>query len=213
MTPEPVRVAIVDDHELVREGLSALMSRAESVPAPHVVYAGESLAQALACGPNVLLLDVVLPGHPASLAERVRLARSQDVGVLLLSATATSDVILEGMRAGALGFVSKGASLDELLAAVDHVSRGEVHLTIDLAVVMASDVQRPSLSAQELLCLRLYASGLKIAAIAHRMEVSPHTVKEYLDRVRAKYAAAGREARTRTELYAAARDDGLLPGS
>jgi DNA-binding CsgD family transcriptional regulator len=69
----------------------------------------------------------------------------------------------------------------------------------------------PNLSIQELSALRLYASGMKLDSVARRMNVSPATAKEYLDRVRAKYQQVGRPARTRTELYAAASRDGLLP--
>ena len=61
--------------------------------------------------------------------------------------------------------------------------------------------------------MRLYASGLKLTAVGHRMGISPHTAKEYLDRVRVKYANLGRDARTRTELYAEANRDGLLEES
>jgi DNA-binding CsgD family transcriptional regulator len=85
-----------------------------------------------------------------------------------------------------------------------------LYLSVDLASILAAAVETPDLSPRESHALRLYASGLSIAAVARRMEISAHTAKEYLDRVRAKYAAVGRMARTRTELYAAARNDGLL---
>ena len=81
---------------------------------------------------------------------------------------------------------------------------------MDLASILASTNDTPDLSPRELDALRLYASGLKLSAVAHRMGISPHTAKEYLDRVRAKYSQVGRPARTRTELYAAATRDGLL---
>ena len=83
-------------------------------------------------------------------------------------------------------------------------ARGELYLSVDLAAILASAADTPDLSPRELDALRLYASGLKLSAVAHRMGISPHTAKEYLDRVRAKYAQVGRPARTRTELYAAA---------
>ncbi|MCB0922804.1 MAG: hypothetical protein KDC08_13465, partial [Actinobacteria bacterium] len=68
----------------------------------------------------------------------------------------------------------------------------------------------PDLSGQELRALQLYAQGLTLKAVARRMSVSQNTAKEYLDRVRAKYLATGRAARTKAELQAAAREDGLL---
>jgi DNA-binding CsgD family transcriptional regulator len=75
---------------------------------------------------------------------------------------------------------------------------------------MMAAVDRPDLSIQERSALHLYASGLTLEAVARRMHVSPSTAREYLLRVRRKYADVGREVRTKTDLYAAALQDGLL---
>lgn len=209
-----VRVAVVDDHALVRDGIAALLRGADAgALRVDMSYVGESVTEAITSRPEVLLLDIHLGDGAPTLTESVQAAVGAGAQVLLLSATASASTVLSGLRAGALGFVPKRASLEELIDAVCDVVRGEVHLTTDLAAMLTADEDRPALSAQELAALRLYASGLKIATVARRMDVSPHTVKEYLDRVRAKYAQAGRQARTRTELYAAAQRDGLLePG-
>jgi DNA-binding NarL/FixJ family response regulator len=206
--PGGIRIAILDDHPLVREGLAALLRDAE--PERWVVaYVGSDLSDALARDPHVVLLDIVMEdGVP--LADKVGTCCAQGSQVLLLSATAGHAVVLSGLRAGALGFLPKTASVEEIREAIIDVASGAVHLTADLAAVLTADPQRPTLSPQELKALRLYASGSKIATIARRMEVSPHTVKEYLNRVRSKYAAVGQQARTRTELYAAADRDGFL---
>ena len=116
----------------------------------------------------------------------------------------------QGLASGALGFVPKRVSYDVLSEALVTAARGELFLSVDLASILASAPEAPELSPRELDALRLYASGLKLAAVARRMGISPHTAKEYLDRVRAKYGQVGRQARTRTELYAAAARDGLL---
>jgi DNA-binding NarL/FixJ family response regulator len=208
---EGIRVAILDDHPLVREGLAALLGDEGAVQLS-VVYVGDDISQAIAEAPHVVLLDIVMEdGVP--LADKVAACCTQGAQVLLLSATAGSSVVLAGLRAGALGFLPKTASVEEIRAAVVDVASGSVHLTADLAAVLTADPQRPALSPQELKALRLYAAGSKIATIARRMDVSPHTVKEYLDRVRMKYAATGRHARTRTELYAVADRDGFLDGA
>lgn len=205
-----VRVAILDDHPLVREGLAALLRDVEP-DRLQVVSVGDDLPEALAVAPGVVLMDIVMDdGVP--LGDKVAACRAHDAQVLLLSATASASVVLAGLRAGALGFLPKTASVSEIREAIADVAAGSVHLTADLAAVWTADPQRPALSPQELKALRLYAAGGKIATIARRMEVSPHTVKEYLDRVRSKYAAVGQQARTRTELYAAADRDGFLDG-
>lgn len=200
------RVAILDDHPLVREGLAALLAGEPNV---EVDYVGDDLTAALAGHPHVVLLDIVM-NDDESIADKVARCRLAESEVLLLSATAAPATVLAGLRAGALGFLPKTADVDEVRTALADVASGQVHLTMDLAAVLTSDPQRPSLSPQELRALRLYAAGSKIATIARQMEVSPHTVKEYLDRVRAKYSALGQQARTRTELYVAADRDGFL---
>jgi DNA-binding NarL/FixJ family response regulator len=132
------------------------------------------------------------------------------VRVLLISAFDDAAAVRSGLKSGALGFVPKRVSYDTLIDALRFVAAGELYLSVDLASILAAANDTPDLSPRELDALRLYASGLKLAAVAHRMGISPHTAKEYLDRVRAKYSQVGRPARTRTELYAAATRDGLL---
>lgn len=200
------RVAILDDHPLVREGLAALLTGEPNV---EVDYVGDDLTAALARHPHVVLLDIVM-NDDESIADKVARCRLAESEVLLLSATAAPATVLAGLRAGALGFLPKTADVNEVRTALADVAAGQVHLTMDLAAVLTADPQRPNLSPQELRALRLYAAGSKIATIARQMEVSPHTVKEYLDRVRAKYSALGQQARTRTELYVAADRDGFL---
>ena len=204
-----IRLAIVDDHELVREGLKALVEResqGEIVPC----FVGDEVAAALASAPSVVLLDVDLgptrPGVVANVAQCV----AADVPVLLISAYDEPGPIRDALQAGALGFVPKRVAFAELQEAVTTAARHELYLSVELAVLLTAAVDRPDLSPREREALQLYASGLKISAVAHRMGVSPHTAKEYLDRVRAKYQHVGRPARTRTELYAAASRDGLL---
>jgi len=206
---EPVRLALIDDHELVREGLAALLA-SHAGEAVDIVYSGASVPDALATAPAVALLDVDLgPGTPP-VAEGTAQLTGAGVAVLLISANDDATAVRSGLRAGALGFVAKRVSYETLAEALDTAARGELYLSVDLASILATAHDTPELSPRELDALRLYASGLKLAAVAHRMGISPHTAKEYLDRVRGKYAMVGRPARTRTELYAAASKDGLL---
>ena len=204
-----MRVAIVDDHELVREGIVSLFA-SQAATTVNVVYSGALVSEALQATPDVLLLDVDLgPGTP-HISVRTQQAVDAGVGVLLISAFDEAPAIRAGLEAGALGFVPKRASYDELMEGLSTVDRDELYLSVELASILASSRDVPDLSPRELDALRLYAAGLKLTAVAHRMGVSPHTAKEYLDRVRKKYEVVGRRARTRTELYAAAQEDGLL---
>lgn len=206
------RLAIIDDHELVREGLRALLGSDASVTAEGyvVVYCGDSVADAIGSGVDVALLDVELGSDQPDVATNCRALVSSGVGVLLISAFDEPGAVRAGLASGALGFVPKRVSLDDLHEALRSVAADEMYLSVDLAALLASGPEVPDLSPRERDALRLYASGLKLAAVARRMDISPHTVKEYLDRVRAKYQQVGRPARTRTELYAEASRDGLL---
>lgn len=206
------RLAIIDDHELVREGLRALLGSDASVTAEGyvVVYCGDSVADAIGSGVDVALLDVELGSDQPDVATNCRALVSSGVGVLLISAFDEPGAVRAGLASGALGFVPKRVSLDDLHEALRSVAADEMYLSVDLAALLASGPEVPDLSPRERDALRLYASGLKLAAVARRMDISPHTVKEYLDRVRTKYQQVGRPARTRTELYAEASRDGLL---
>lgn len=207
--PVSIRVAIIDDHELVREGLRALIeARAQGAYA--VVYSGTSVSEALLSDADAVLLDVELGPGSADVATNCRLLTSAGHGVLLISAYDDPGAIRTGLAAGALGFVPKRVPYEELQEALELVAADEMYLSVDLAAMLAAGPEAPDLSPRERDALRLYASGLKLAAVARRMDISPHTVKEYLDRVRVKYQQVGRPARTRTELYAEARRDGLL---
>ena len=207
--PEPIRLALVDDHELVREGLRALVE-AHAGDDVVVVYSGFDVLRALATEPSLVLLDVDLGPDTAPVQDSTAACVRRGARVLLISAFDDASAIRAALAAGALGFIPKRVSVDVLLEALHTAAAGELYLSVDLATILMSTAGAPDLSARELEALRLYAAGLKVAAVAHRMGVSPHTAKEYLDRVRAKYRQAGRAASTRTDLYAAARTDGLL---
>lgn len=206
-----MKIGIVDDHELVREGLAALLlANRDSKPLFDVVYSGGVVAEAIESQPDIALLDIDLGPNSDSVDLNVELLTDAGIPTLLISANDDAHAIRSGMLKGALGFVPKRVSYLNLTEALATAIKGEMYLSVDLAAILSSALDKPDLSPRETDALRLYSTGLTLNAVARRMEISPHTAKEYLDRVRAKYAHLGREARTRTELYAAARDDGFL---
>lgn len=204
-----MRLAIVDDHELVRAGLVALLRDDDELGA-EVVYSGKSVSEAGAARADVVLLDVDLGPDSVPLGRSVADLVTSGSRVLLISAFDDATAVRAALKEGALGFVPKRVTLEVLREALTTAARGDLYLSVDLAAILASASEAPDLSPRELTALQLYASGLTLAAVAHSMGISPHTAKEYLDRVRTKYAQVGRTARTRTELYAAASKDGLL---
>lgn len=202
-------VAVIDDHELVREGLASLITSG-AAPVGRLVYCGENPTDAAAASPQIALLDVDLGPGSAGLTDSVTQLMEAGANVLLISAFEDAVAVRAALTSGALGFVPKRASVEVLREALETVADGEFYLSVDLAAILASAAETPELSPRELDVLRLYASGLKLTAVANQLGISPHTAKEYLDRVRAKYGLVGRIARTRTELYREAHRDGLL---
>jgi len=200
-------LALIDDHEVVREGLRALLSTSDRTT---VVYCGDQPHDAALAKANVALLDVDLGPAGLPVAQSVGVLTQAGSHVLLLSAYEDSVAIRSALNCGALGFVAKRVSLDALTEAIDVVASGELYLSMDLASILSLAPETPDLSPRELYALRLYASGLKLSAVAAHMGISPHTAKEYLDRVRTKYGQVGRTARTRTQMFAEAQRDGLL---
>ncbi len=201
------RLAIVDDHEMFTEALAVWAK--DHLDGVDVVYAGPDPDQVPESA-HLVLLDIDL-GDGSRPAEEVT-ADLVATGrrVLLVSALGEASRIRPALVAGALGYVPKRAGGDTLHDAVESALRGEVYVSPDLAAVMLAADDTPHLSMQESTALRLYASGLKLDSVARRMNVSPSTAREYLARVRRKYAGVGRQVRTKTDLYAAAVKDGFI---
>jgi DNA-binding NarL/FixJ family response regulator len=201
-------VAIVDDHALVRDGLA---STCRQHPGVAIVYEGDSLTDlaALTPAPGLVLLDLDLAGITVTGDDAVAI-RERGSAILVVSALASPETVGAMLRAGVVGFVSKRETVQSLHEAIDAVLAGLPWTSTDLAAMLARDPERPQLSEQEQRALVLYASGLKIQSVARQMAVKPTTAKEYIERVRAKYAAVGRPAPTKIHLHAVAKEDGLL---
>ena len=203
------RLAIVDDHRLVREAVSARMTGWGY----RVVAEAEQLDEVVGRDDiDVVLLDLDLGA--AGIADDAVVERlvGSGVGVVILSALASSRHVRRMIRAGSAAVVSKHDGLSDLHKAVEAALAGSTWMTPTLAraVLDDPDAQRPALSHRELEALRFYACGMKLDSVARRMGIAPSTAKQYIDRVRHKYELVGQHARTKTELYTAAVDDGFI---
>lgn len=208
-----VRIVLLDDHGLVREGLE--MRLVSDLPGADIVYSGESLSQAVSFARSgdvdCAIVDLDL-GDGTPVTEVVSSFVVHGVPVVIVSAMAQAEALQIALAAGASAFISKRAGMGELTAAVKAAIRGESTIPSDLAREMMRTSSGVELTVQERRVLTLYASGMTIDMVARRMSLSPHTVKDYLDRVRDKYTEAGMAARTKLELNVIARQEGLLPG-
>ncbi|CUR53954.1 Response regulator receiver [metagenome] len=193
---EKIRVVLVDDHELVRQGLARAFERDEAM---QVVGLAGSVVQALAAykeqQPDVLVTDMQLPdgsGHDIIRAIR---AESADVGLVMVTMHSGDDQIFAAMEAGASAFVGKDAPSREVVASARHAYMSpRSFLCAGLAGAMlrrgTSDV--PKLSAREVEVLDLLAEGLGTGAIAGQLYMSESTAKTHIARIYQKLGAMNR---------------------
>lgn len=211
LLPDPTLI-LLDDHGLVRDGIERQLLT--DFPTATIAYSGDSLAEALAAASataiDCAVVDLDL-GDETPVAETVSAFTARRIPVVVVSAMARPDVLQAAIAAGASAFVAKRSSLRSLTTAVRTVLDGGTWIPPDLAGAVLRTSTSVDLSAQEKRALVLYASGLTLEMVARRMEITPNTVKHYLDRVRDKYTAAGIAARTKVQLNQVARSEGLLP--
>lgn len=207
-----LRFVILEDHPLVREALAdRLVSGLDDVD---FVYVGADVDTAVArideSGADCVVLDLDLGDNRPPVSHVHDLVEAGS-SVLVVSALGDRGTIRAALTAGACGYISKSAPSDEFLTAVRAVAAGENYTSPEIAAVLLSGPQPAvALSAQEQRAMALYASGLKMSAVARRMGISEGTAQEYIKRVRAKYLRAGTPARTKTDLYRIAQREGFL---
>lgn len=205
-------VCIVEDHPMMREFLTQQVhSHRDDID---VVYAGPSVEEAESTvkdqPADCVILDLDL-GDDSDL--QANLDRMIDTGspVLIVSASASARLVQTAIAGGAQGYVSKQCEPDEFRRAFSAVLEGRTHVSPDLAAKLAVPTLRDvKLSPQEQRALALYASGMKLEAVARAMDVQVGTAKEYIRRVRDKYSAAGDPLPSKVDLYRKAQEEGLL---
>ena len=205
-----IRVAVVDDHPIVRAGVVAAL---EDEPDFEVVGAAESAEEALTLvrrhEPDVVLLDLELPGMSGIEAIPALLAVAPAVRVLVFTAYDTDARVIGAMRSGAKGYLLKGASTSEVAAAIRAVHAGETALTPRVAGRLVSALRQPrgsrELSPREREVLRLIADGLPSKQIAGALGISERTVKFHTTSLLRKL-----EADNRAQAVAIAGARGLL---
>ena len=199
----PIRIALVDDQELFIESLSALLSNVQNVV--EVVWSARSGEEALERisqrVPDVILMDYFFRGRALDGGETCRMIREQfpEVEVLMLSVSCDMSVIRESLQKGALGYVSKEISKNELMQAIQCVANGQYYLDRTALHEMIQAVVQPSpklpktvLTPREVEVARLYAKGPSIKEISGSLFISEDTVESHIKNIRAKTGASSR---------------------
>jgi len=208
-----IDIAAVDDHPIILDSLASWVMAAEGGLR---VIGTAATVDALLAGPgrhaDVVLLDLDLDDG-TTVERNVAAILAAGPAVLVLSASDKPLAVRAAMRAGALGYALKNEPTSQIQAAIREVAAGRDWISARLAYIFATDdaADRPALSQQETRALQLYATGMPMKSVARKMTISDETVKQYLRRVREKYARAGRAAPTKLQLYYRAVEDGHLP--
>jgi DNA-binding NarL/FixJ family response regulator len=178
-----IRVLVADDHPIVRSGIVALLETAPDVEVVGEAATGlEAVDLALALRPDLVLMDLRMPGIDGDEATSRILSVDPGIRIVILTTYETDDSILTAIGAGASGYLLKAAPQDEILAGVRSVAAGEVALAPKIAALLVQRVKTPTptLSPRETEVLRLVAAGLSNPAIAVSLFVSEATVKTHL---------------------------------
>ena len=210
-TPLPVlRVALVEDHEIVAVGFAQLLREFADIQVVAVTPTVRDL-DLDATPVDLVVLDLRL-GDGSSATDNIGTLVAAGADVLILTAAEDPQAIRAAAKAGALGIVRKSQPVEELVDAIRDAARGTTVAGLDWAAAIDGDeaLADAGLSAREREILALYASGEKAQSVAYLTNLSKATVANYVSRIRAKYANAGRPAHTKVDLHRRAAEDGLL---
>ena len=198
-----IRVVLVDDHAVIRAGLAQLIATAEDIEVVGQAGDGaEAVEQARALTPDVVLMDLQMPGVDGVSATREIVSAGLGVDVLVLTSYSDNERILDALDAGAVGYLLKDADPDDVLSGVRAVARGEspIHPKAARALLGARSAGgRPQLTAREVEVLQLVRDGLANKQIARQLEISERTVKAHLT---SAFSRIGVSARTQAALWA-----------
>jgi DNA-binding NarL/FixJ family response regulator len=210
-----IRVLIADDHPVVRSGLSGLLSSLGNFEVVAVAADGqEAVREAVLHHPDVALMDLQMPGTDGFTAIRELARVAPTVRVCVLTMYDDDDSLFAAMRAGAHGYLLKGAEQDEIARAVRSIAAGEVIFGPGIAVRVlhqltappaeATGTAFPELTARELDVLDLLAAGTPTTAIARRLDLATKTVSNHVSNILTKLQVADR-----TQAAMLAREAGL----
>jgi len=203
MNENCIRLAVIDDHPLMRDGIALTLSRESDF---EVVASGASAADAIRIAeelqPQIMMLDVNMPGGGLSAARHIAVS-NPNIRLLFLTVSERQEDVTAALEAGVRGYILKGISGPDLVKTIRSVAGGETYITPDFAARLlampakpkhgdAPGMARPDLSAREEQILESVALGMTNKEIARKLELSEKTVKHYMSGVLQKLSARNR---------------------
>ncbi len=209
------RVLLADDHPLFRNGVASLLQARQFAVVGQAGTGAEAVRLAEALRPDLILMDIRMPGMNGLAATRLIKARQPETRIVILTVSEDDADLFEAIKSGAAGYLPKSLEAEQFFALLEAVLRGEAGLTPDLANKILREFARPATAAPEPAAddltprerevLGLVASGATNAEIAERLVVSENTVKFHMKNILQKL-----HARNRAEVVAFAHRIGLV---
>lgn len=210
--PQPIRVMLVDDHAMVRLGLATFLKVFDDLELAGEADSGEAAIEL--CGqilPDVILMDLMMPDMDGATATRLIRQQYPKVQVVALTSFKEEQIVQNALKAGAIGYLLKDVSADELARAIRAAHLGRATLSPEAAQALVNAANQPPAPGQDLTVrerevLSLMIEGLNNTQIAERLVISPSTIKTHVSHILAKLGVA-----SRTEAVALALRHGLFP--
>jgi two-component system, NarL family, response regulator LiaR len=199
MSPSgPIRVMLVDDHTMVRRGLAAFLKVFDDLQLAGEAESGEAAIQLCAeVMPDVVLMDMVMPDMDGAATTRLIRQQFPQVQVIALTSFKEGDLVKNALEAGAIGYLLKDVSADQLVQAIRAAHAGRATLSPEAAQALVETANQPTapgldLTERELEVLALLVEGLNNTQIAGRLSVSPSTIKSHVSNILSKLGVASR---------------------
>ena len=199
MSPsQPIRVMLVDDHTMVRRGLAAFLVVFDDLQLAGEAESGETAIQLCAeVLPDVVLMDMVMPDMDGAAATRLIRQQFPQVQVIALTSFKEGQLVKKALEAGAIGYLLKDVSADELVRAIRAAYAGRATLSPEAAQALVETANQPptqglDLTEREREVLTLMIEGLNNTQIAGRLTVSPSTIKSHVSNILAKLGVTSR---------------------
>lgn len=195
---QPIRVMLVDDHTMVRRGLAAFLKVFDDLQLAGEAESGQAAIQLCAdILPDVILMDMVMPDMDGAAATRAIRQQFPHVQVIALTSFKEGDLVKKALEAGAIGYLLKDVSADELVRAIRAAHAGRATLSPEAAQALVETANQPpppglDLTERELEVLTLMVEGLNNTQIAGRLTVSSSTIKSHVSNILSKLGVASR---------------------
>ena len=189
----PIRVLIVDDHAILRMGLASLLASKCEIEVVGDASDGPSgIRKALKLKPDVVIMDLMMPGMDGIEATKELLAKAPESKILILTTFGTSNGINNALEAGAMGAVMKNCDFSELADAIRAVASGKRYVAADVERILVADPPVAALSPRQMEILQSIVRGLSNPEIARQLGISVDVVKEHVESLFQKIGAANR---------------------